>query len=78
MELKNQEAVLSRLNLKISGNPCPMCKSTMGFELQPVTVHQQSWPLNEDALDFSHIQFIPCAAAICKNCGFIANFAIKG
>jgi hypothetical protein len=77
MEIKNESAVLGRLNAKISGNPCPMCRSTMGFELQPLTFHQQSWPLDEPNLDFSHIQFLPCVAAICKNCGFVANFFIK-
>lgn len=77
MEIKDFSKVMPAIIKKVGNRPCPMCGNLSGFNVEPTEFQNTSFQRNVNELQFTgEYRYIPCVSAICKHCGYIANFYI--
>lgn len=78
MEIKNFHLVAPALEKKVGNRPCPMCGKLHGFIIDHD--EHQDLGFNRTTIGLSvtgEHRYIPCAIAICRNCGYIMKFDIR-
>lgn len=78
MFIKNRESIIRAIEAKVGNKPCPMCGVLAGY-MTGVDEHQvigfDRTPEGLHIIGGEHV-YIPCIAAICKNCGNVHMFAL--
>lgn len=78
MEIKDFSKVIPAFSKKVGNRPCPMCGHLSGFTVEPTEFQNISFQRTSNGLHFTgEHRYIPCVSAVCKHCGYVANFSVS-
>lgn len=78
MEKINMPLVANALQKKGASQVCPICgkPELKGLREEEFQLPSFNHPKN-GTIDASNLTLLPCAAVVCLNCGYVAQFSLR-